>query len=80
MQDDVPETGSHRECMPSARDERMNGHGPGGTYGVIKEISVLDPLPGVVGLLSVVSISVQPSPLSPHDPFPSWHSKLISIW
>ena len=38
------------------------------TYGGIKDISVLDPLPGEVGLTRVVSISVQPSPLNPQLP------------
>ena len=31
-------------------------------------MSVLEPLPGVVGLTKVVSMSVQPSPLSPQEP------------
>ena len=40
----------------------------GRTYGGISEISVLEPEPGLVGLIRVVSTSVQPSPLSPQDP------------
>ena len=48
---------------------KRDTHGPRGTYGGIKLMSVLDPLPGVVGLASVISITVQPSPLSPHSPF-----------
>ena len=31
-------------------------------------MSVLEPEPGLVGFLSVVSTSVQPSPLNPHPP------------
>lgn len=38
-------------------------------YGGIREISELEPLPGVVGFCSVVSTSVQPSPLNPQLPF-----------
>lgn len=38
------------------------------TYGGIKEISVLDPLPGLVGFRKVVSIRVHPSPLNPQLP------------
>lgn len=38
------------------------------THGEIKEISVLEPLPGEVGLTSVVSMSVHPSPLKPQLP------------
>jgi hypothetical protein len=38
------------------------------THGGINEISVLDPLPGLVGFLKVVSMRVQPSPLNPHFP------------
>ena len=37
-------------------------------YGGIREISVLEPKPGLVGFISVVSTSVQPSPFSPQDP------------
>lgn len=40
------------------------------TYGGIKEMSVLEPPPGVVGFLRVVSTSVQRSPLSPQLPSP----------
>ena len=35
------------------------------TYGVINDISELDPLPGLVGLIKVASMRVQPSPLNP---------------
>ena len=38
------------------------------THGAINDISVLDPLPGVVGLTKVVSIRVHFSPLSPQPP------------
>ena len=38
------------------------------THGGMREISVLEPEPGVVGFLRVVSMSVQPSPLSPQPP------------
>lgn len=38
-------------------------------------MSVLDPEPGLVGLMRVVSITVQPSPLSPQPP-----RRSISIW
>ena len=37
-------------------------------YGGMREISVLDPLPGVVGFFKVVSIRVHPSPLKPQWP------------
>lgn len=36
------------------------------TYGGIKVMSVLEPDPGLVGLIRVVSIIVQPSPFAPH--------------
>jgi hypothetical protein len=38
------------------------------TYGGIKEMSVLDPEPSVVGFTRVVSTRVQPSPLKPQLP------------
>ncbi len=38
------------------------------TYGGIKDISVLEPLPAVLGLTKVVSMSVQLSPLNPQEP------------
>ena len=38
------------------------------TYGGMREMSVLDPLPAVVGLTRVVSIVVHPSPLNSHAP------------
>ena len=38
------------------------------THGGIREISVEDPAPGEGGFRSVVSTSVQPSPLAPHPP------------
>lgn len=38
------------------------------THGGISDKSVLDPLPGLVGLISVVSTRVQPSPLAPQEP------------
>ena len=38
-------------------------------YGGIREISVLDPPPGTVGLTNVVSIKVQFSPLNPQIPY-----------
>ncbi len=40
----------------------------GVSYGGINEISVLDPLPAVVGFTNVVSMRVQPSPLRPQEP------------
>lgn len=39
-----------------------------GTYGGIRDISVLEPLPGLVGFIKVVSIRVHPSPLKPQPP------------
>lgn len=38
------------------------------TYGEIKEISVDEPEPGLVGLIKVVSSKVHPSPLKPQFP------------
>ena len=38
------------------------------THGSINDISLLDPLPGLVGLIKVVSTRVQPSPLNPQLP------------
>ena len=38
------------------------------THGEINDISVLDPLPGLVGLIKVVSTIVQPSPKVPQLP------------
>ena len=38
------------------------------THGEISDISVLDPLPGLVGFTSVVSTRVHPSPLAPQLP------------
>lgn len=38
------------------------------SYGGIKDMSVLDPLPGLVGFRKVVSMSVHPSPLKPQLP------------
>jgi len=38
------------------------------TYGEIKEISALEPLPGDVGFTRVNSTRVQPSPLKPQPP------------
>jgi hypothetical protein len=40
----------------------------GSAYGGTKEISVLEPLPGPVGLTKVVSITVHLSPLDPQEP------------
>lgn len=53
-----------RVCQPlNHAKQDMNA------YGGIREMSELDPLPGVVGFCSVVSTSVQPSPLNPQLPF-----------
>lgn len=38
------------------------------SYGGINDMSVLDPLPGLVGFRKVVSMSVHPSPLKPQLP------------
>lgn len=38
------------------------------THGGINDISALDPLPGLVGLTKVISMRVQPSPLSRQVP------------
>ena len=38
------------------------------THGGINDMSVLDPLPGDVGFIKVVSMRVQPSPLNPQLP------------
>ena len=49
------------------------------TYGGIKEMSVLEPPPGVVGFLRVVSTSVQRSPLSPQLPSPMFTDRHRNI-
>lgn len=46
------------------------------TYGGTNETSDADPLPGEVGLTSVVSTRVHPSPLRPQKPVPS---RLVSL-
>jgi hypothetical protein len=43
--------------------------------GLITEMSVLLPLPGVVGFFRVVSIKVQPSPFKPQLPIDDIRSR-----
>jgi hypothetical protein len=54
---------SRRKSQRKREDRRLLA-----THGAIKVISVLEPLPGDVGLTRVVSIIVQLSPLAPHSP------------
>lgn len=68
---DIPESGRHRERMAfrtvSCQDKYADALETN-TYGGMREISVLEPLPGDVGLTKVVSMRVQPSPLKPQPP------------
>ena len=48
-------------------------------YGGMREISVLEPLPGLVGFTRVVSKRVQPSPLKPHPPSDKFIYQMLSL-
>lgn len=60
--------GTEKARLRKVNDIWLKGWDRSDTYGGIREISVLEPLPGEVGFLRVVSMSVQPSPLSPQFP------------
>lgn len=65
---EVTEKASLRNSSPLALlQNRIEDNGRN-TYGGMREMSVLEPPPGEVGFFKVVSMSVQPSPLSPQPP------------
>jgi len=65
-----PEARGNRESVTGRFDPIYNGLmlGESETYGGIREISALEPLPAVVGFCRVASTRVQPSPLKPQAP------------
>lgn len=69
--EDIPESGGDRETV-TKEGEVVNARklcqSDSKAYGGIREMSVLDPAPGLGGFLKVVSIKVHPSPLSPQPP------------
>lgn len=71
QQHDIPEGRWHiqRMAVQSRLSQILLDNGlDHDTYGAMRLMSVDEPLPGAVGLTRVISMSVQPSPLKPHEP------------